>query len=448
MPGKVYLPEPLPASVSASGPSVRLLWPADLRPPGERGDGTNNVAMTPITVPLPVLYYGDPQLRPSPEAALWRGVSAALAERGAPLETEDPDWSVRLLVIHHRGQYDVSDAQWVSTLTGGTAGKVGAFFYPVFAEVQLHVRVEAWDHRAGRLVVRDVEIDEFERRSLAATWGMWSLWTRSPTTEMFQAAFARAHTRAASEIAALVDDLRRTGATERGLAPQEPALHALKPRWSRADSIAFRGDEELTAEIDALAEAKYGAARFSLLTGHDVQKGDAIGQIALPVDTLAYHVGVTHHQQAQIDLTLLGIYNSFGGGLRTHLFRRGPSLFSAQARAGAYVTVDADRGYRPEIAGMRWSTTLMWSYRPAEVTWFVGAGLTGREGWREVDALDLVAGRAVGLTLRPGFEYQLTSTALLSVSLQANADFRDDVRLGPRAVGPLSALPVLAIGLR
>lgn len=441
-PTLVELPPPsFVGDVPAAGPTVALTYPVDVRPAGERRDG----GFYDTTFAVPMLTYGDVNLRPAPEVAIDRAARAALAARGVPVVAGDADLRVRVFLLHHGGFLDISDAQWVSTLTGGIAGTVGGFFYPAFMIVDSHVRIEITDRDGRVIAVRDVVSYQVERRRYALTWDVLYLFRRQVVAERFEVAFGRAHNETAIALAAIVDDARHGRPITAGVPPEAPAFSSLAPSWRRADTFDFDRD----AARSSRALKKYGSDRFSLYTGHDTARGDLVGRIGLPRDTLGYELGVTDDVQAQVDFTLLGLYNSGAIGARVHALRFGPTYVSVSGELGGNVVLFRETSWLPELASTYGGLGLTVSHRPGEVTWFAQGNVTLSNVLRTYDAFpDLTRGRVIGLIAGPGVELQLTPTAVVAFRLDATANFQDGEPLDLGPLGPFVAVPQVGLGLR
>ena len=447
-PAIVQLPKPPAVSVLRDlGPTVSVAWPVDLRNASSRRDGQNYSAFSPVGVPLPHHLYGDNNLRPSPLAALNDNLGAALRLRGVPLVDHNADFRVKVYVLEHKGVRDVSDAQWVSTLTGGTAGTVGAFFYPLFTVTSAHVRIEVRDREGTLVAVRGVKHDVVRRKPKALTWGIWSLYLRSPQTEMFESAFQELYTVVTSQTAAAIDEARRGVPQVAGIAPSVPLEHALRDEWGRLDSIDFRGNDG-RAGSDSLAALKYGSRRFSVVTGHDTVKGDTIGRFTLPLDNFGYDVGLKRRLQLEIDITVLGLYNSFGSGLRYELWRRAHRRLAVQGRIGGILAWEGESTSSKLVTGARADTSLIYSSRPKDITWYVRAGAGGVLLGEGLEQYDVGDGRIVNLIAEPGLEYQLTPTMAIAFGLSFRATYQQGTPLNLYDLPSFVPVPMISLGLR
>ena len=444
----VQLPRPPAVAVGHDqGPTVSVSWPVDLRNASSRRDGHNYSAYSPVGVPLPHHLYGDNNLRPSPLAAINDNLDAALRLRGVPLVAHDADYSVKVYVLEHKGVRDVSDAQWVSTLTGGTAGTVGAFFYPLFTITSAHIRIEVRDQDGTLVAERGVKHDVVRRKPKALTWGIWSLYMRSPESEMFESAFLELYTVVSSETAAAIDEARRGVPQVAGIAPSVPLEHALREEWGRLDSIDFRGNDG-RAGSDPLATLKYGSTRFSVVSGHDTVEGDTIGRFSLPLDNFGYDVGLKRRLQMQIDLTVLGLYNSFGSGLRYELWRKEHRRLAVQGRIGGILAWEGDAVTNKLVTGARADTSLIFSSRPNDITWLVRSGAGGVLLGRGLEQYDVGDGRIVNLIAEPGLEYQLTPTMGIAFALSFRATYQQGTPLNLYDLPSFVPVPMIALGLR
>ncbi|MCO4743722.1 MAG: hypothetical protein KC912_02965 [Proteobacteria bacterium] len=433
VPAHIVVPAPDYDVRQPEGDAVSVSFPVDVRPSEERRDGGFYTS----SLPLPFVSHGDANLEPSSLGAVARATEGALMERGVP-EQDDSAYDVRLYVLHHAGTRDVSDAQWTSTLTGGLAGTVGKFVYPAFFVAYSTVRVEV-EGPAGT-TVRDVTAYATHRRSVARTWGWPSLFRKAPAKQAMTDVLSEMHTDLGRQIATVIDE-NRSGEVS-GEAPTVPAQHSLH-RWSQADSFTARGKEP------AWVAAKYPSERFSLVTGHDTTKGEVVGRIALPLDTLGYDVGIFDRWQWQLDVTVLGLVNQAGTGLRTQVGRVGDFAFSMEASAGLTVALPPSESYRPSLAALNARGTGMISWRPGEVTWFARAGWSAISVRHELEEIpDLELGGAIAITASPGLEVQLSTTTLLALQVRTSATFQNGNPLALGRLGAVQVVPQFALGLR
>lgn len=440
-PAILEVPAPEMLAVPASGPSVSLAYPVDVRPAAERRDG----GYYDTTIPLPLVTYGDMNLRPGAMEAIDRANRIAFAAHGIPIVEDDADYAVRVFVLHHAGVRDISDAQWVSTLTGGIAGTVGKFLYPSFVIVDGHVRIEVRDRWDRVVAVRDVESLRVKRRAVAFTWGWLYLFRRNIVPELFTEAFVEVHADLGGGAASIVDQVRADEVATAGIAPTTPAQHALADDWRRADSFDLRDSER----ADRFALAKYGQTRFSLYTGHDTRKGDVIGHVGLPLDTFGYDVGVTDHLQAQLDLTVLGFYNGLEAGLRWQPLVLGPTRIGIQGSFGSNVVLLPENTFVPVVAGVNGAASVIASRRPEEITTFLQLGATLGHVTQEFEAFpELRRGTVRGVFVAPGLEVQLTPTTMLGLRLTAAAQLQEGRLLAVGPLGPVLLVPQVGLGLR
>ena len=438
----------------SAGPSVGVAYPLDARPAGQRRDG----AYYSTSIPLPLITYGDINLRPGPSDTLYRSAQAGMTARGIPSPDSIPDYQVRLFVLEHAGISDVSDAQWVSTLSGGFTGTLGKFFYPAFVVVTARVRVQVLDDLGRTVVVRDVEALAVRRRTVARTWGVLSLFRRRVVPELFTEAFAEVHHQLALDIAAVADDARHGRLPSVGQPPTQPVFTALQSGWRRADTLT-----PVNEETDVVAK-KYGSHRFSLLTGHDTVRGEAVGQLGIPLETFGYELGVTDTFQAQIDLTLLivapylerlvplldqgiddaGLFTGLTTGGRLQLWCGGASCVSASAYGGLDTAFLQDQSYRPQVAALRTGAGLMYSVRPGDVTLFAGTGPSLTRGLKSFQAFTDGDLRELRIAAGPGAELQLTQTVLLAARVDASIPLESS----SFDVSAIEWLPQLYLGLR
>jgi hypothetical protein len=440
-PTVVHVEPPSWAPAAASGPSVELDYPIDARPAGERRDG----GYYDTTVPLPVVTYGDTNLRPLPVESVDEALRAGLASRGVPLVDRDGDLRVRVFVLHCAGTRDISDAQWVSTLTGGLAGTVGKFLYPVFLGVDATIRLEVLDRAGAVLATRDVIASEIVRTSVANTWSWLHLFRRNVVAESFTRAFTTVHHRLGYDGAIAIDEARHGEALTTGVPVATPAEHALLRVWSGIDTFDLRN----TDAEDPAALAKYGSARFSLWTGHDQHHGEVVGHLALPIDNLGYEVAISDRTQLVTDLTVLGLYNGAELGVRTHVLAVGATRVSVEGGFGFDVALPPEDRFRPSLAALDGGAGALVSTRPRELTSFLAFHASAVHVFRTYDAFpDLEPGALVSLSAGPGFELQITPTMVVGVRLDATARFQngDLLDLGP--LGQITPVPRIGVGLR
>lgn len=464
-PGRLHL-EPVafaPTGGSQAPLAVFVGYPADARPPGERQDGA-----WVYTNPLPTLYYGDLNLRPGSMDLVDRTLRDALRAAGASVvdRPEEADLVVQPWVLHHAGRRDIADAHVVNLLTAGTAGRVGEFLYPAFVTVEVHVRVEVLapeDDGLRLLAVRDIEAFALRRRALGRLRGLYYGFQRSPTKELFAEAFHEVHGEIGVGVANLVVGIAQGEQT--GAPPDDPGQHYLKARWEDTPESFFL--EGTTGERDPLLAAKYPSPRFSPLTGTHLAKGETLGRIGFPFDTLGYEVGVADRIQVLADITLLGLprldedaetigigpldaaraylegdlvglYNAASGGLRFQVLEGPDWAVSVEGRGGAQVVLLADQEFRPQVAGLTARGALIGSWSPGALTWFARGG--ARHGVRlaRFEEEPLVPGaRLIG---GAGAEVQLSNTVAGAFELVGEAP------LDRRARG--TVYPQLTLGLR
>ncbi|TNE90908.1 MAG: hypothetical protein EP330_07035 [Deltaproteobacteria bacterium] len=433
-PRHLVIPEPEYVVATPRGEAVAVSYPVDVRPTEERRDG----GWYTTSLPLPFATHGDANLTPTSLGAIARASHGALAERGIP-EDPESDTRVSLYVLHHAGTRDVSDAQWTSTLTGGVAGYVGKFVYPVFfvGYGAVRVEVETPEYR----VVRDVSAYSVRRMSVVKSWAWPHLFRKSPSKEAMTEVLAEVHTELGREIAAVVDQARTGHEITAGEPAVEPSAHSLGT-WSQADS--FRRHD-----LPPWVAAKYPSERFSLMTGHDTVKGEVVGRIAFPLDTVGYDVGLTDRLQWQLDITVLGVVNQARTGLRYRLFRYGDLAFAAQLSTKADVTLLPSEGYVPSVVAISARGSGILSWRPSEITWYARGGWSAVHVRREIAELpDLRAGRAVAISGASGFELQLSATTLLAFELRASSTYQNGNPLALGDLGTFQVVPLLALGLR
>lgn len=417
---------------------VVVSYPVDARPASQRVAG----GFYSTSLPVPFTTHGDANLRPSPlglvDHAVMEGISKALVVDDTAVPVQ-----VRVYVLRLEGRRDVSDAQWVSVLTGGLAGTVGKFLYPAWFEVDGRVRVRL-DVDGQPPLLRDFAAYAVHQRPLALTWPYWSLGRRSPTREAFQDGFRQVHDELADEIGRFVAQAARGEPLTAGFAPEHTAFSSLDGGDGSSDTFDLRGPGE-----DRLASRKYGHPRFSMWTGHDTRAGDVVGLVGLPLDTFGYGVGVTDGLQANVDLTVLGLFNGVAGGLRARALRVGPTQLSFDGSVGLNVALPPERRHRPELASTNVGAGAVISHRPHEVTWFVAGGAWRADVRHTYDAFDAIAlGTLHGVRFGPGVEAQVTPTAVVGLRLDAMSTFQDGEALALRDRSSWVWVPQIGVGLR
>lgn len=439
VPPRLEVAAPEPLSRPVDGPAVRLAYPIDARPVDERASGGLYWA----AIPLPIVTYGSANLRPGALGIVDRAAHAGLAAAGVPIA--DDGLSVELYVLHLAGTRDVSDAQWVSTLTGGAAGLVGKFLYPAFFEVEADVRVVVTGPDGAIRAARDVRASAVRTKPLALSWPYWSLMRRSIPRELFTDAFADVQQQLVSGIGAAIDEARRGDAPSAGVPADAFAYTSLDADWHGLDTFDLRG----SGFEDDFARLKYGHARFSLWTGHDTDRGDVIGVVGLPLDTFGYDVGVRDRVQAHLDITVLGLYNGVSGGARVQAIEVGETKVSVEASASVDVALPPESRYSPELAALRYGGGLIISHRPHELTYFAAIGGWAGHVYHEHPVFKgLAEGDAFGVRFGPGIEVQATPTIVVGFRIDANAQFQDGAPVTFGRFGPLTFVPQIAIGLR
>jgi len=435
-----------PATGSGAGPTVFLAFPVDARPPGDRFAGSFTE-----TTALPLMYYGDTQLSPGALDLVDRTLTDALRASGATL-VDDPseaDLVVQTWVLGHHGIKDVSDAQWVNEVTAGTAGLVGSFLYPVVVGARGHLRFEIREPDGDLVAVRDVEYTAVRRRTLGRTRSLWYAYTYSPTKALFTEAFTELHGELGAQAARLLHEVAG-GTIDAGFEPEAPAQHYLADRWDR---------EPLPG--------RHAGARFSTVTGHDTERGEAVGKIGFPLDTIGYEVGVLDRAQLLVNVTLLGlprfdddaetvgigaldtvrtfiegdlagIFNSGSAGLRGQIVQVGPFALSLEGRAGTQIVLRRENDFVPRVAGVTGRADVLASYRPGAITWFGRAGVVHNAAIETFEEDPLLPGtRGVGSL---GAEAMLGPGAGLAIELVGST--RID---GPSVI---TVYPQITLGLR
>ena len=435
-PALVKLPAPEVLGRPGEGTAVALAWPVDARPAPERAGG----GFYDATLPEPFITHGDVNLRPSPLGLVARATRTGLVWAGVPEDDAAPT-EVHVYVLHLAGSRDVSDAQWVSTLTGGVAGTFGKFIYPAFFEVRGTVRVEV--RGPAGVIVRDVDAYAMRKVPIARTWGVWSAFRRSVPKELMTDAFEEVEQELLHGIGLVVVG-GRDGLATGGEPATANAYTSLDADWRSSDSFDLRGAYE-----DDRALLKYGHARFSLWTGHDTDRGDVVGQIGIPLDTFGYDVGVHDRVQAHVDVTVLGLYNGASGGARVQALEFGATKLSLEGWAGLNMALPPERNYVPELAALSAGGAAILSTRPKEFTWFATAGIFGAHVRHTYDAFGGVAeGEAYGVRFGPGFERQVTPTMVLGFKVEAIAQFSGGEALQLTDLPPLVLVPQIGVGLR
>lgn len=438
-------PAPEPA-----GPSVALSYPIDARPASERRDLPRYQANN-----FPTLVYGDSALVPSALDAVDRTLLAALPASGIPVEPwDDADYRVRVFVLGHAGRRDMSDANWVSTVTGGLAGTVGKFVYANFAVVEARLRLEVTD-RAGKVVaVRDVRSFHVERRPVGRNWGFWYLYRRAPNAEMFERAFAGVHGDLGHEVALVLDQARRGDPVVSGVPPIPPAYHFLRP-WDPPDTLDVLPGED--AWGTGIAMAKYGGPAFSVLSGQYARRGEVVGRVGAP--TLGYDIGLGERSQLLLDLSVLGEVNQLGAGIRWRAAEGRRTALALEERLGVDFVLydlvlsleDPSLAWEPRFAGVTDTVSAVGSWRTGDLS------LYGRGGGALVARMndvpdgrllpDLDRGWAWGPLLGAGVEYQIGPTSAIAGELVGRVWIQDGAAV-PGDVGPVWIVPQITLGLR
>ncbi|MBT3223872.1 MAG: hypothetical protein HN348_32795 [Proteobacteria bacterium] len=339
-PKLIHLASPEFASApSSADSSISLAYPIDMRMQFEGGYYDSSV-------PAPLHTYGDLNLRPHPIDAIYDNVHAALRAREITL-SDNADLKVNLYVLQHTGTRDTANAQWVSTVTGGIASTASKFFYPCFMSVYGRIRVEILDGEGNTVVIRDINSEGTRRAPVALLWGVLYLWTRAPAAENYEALFLDLHTEMATQVANVIEEVAITGTSTSGTPPTTGVQHSFDPHHDITNTFASLSDDEAAK----LADTRYGSQRFSVFSGHSLQRGTTVGRIGLPLDTFGYDIGLTNRLHSQIDLTILGIYNSLSAGLRLHLLMARRTRLSIQGHLGTQFVLLDGRRIRPAIAG-------------------------------------------------------------------------------------------------
>ena len=407
-------------ALPAQGPTVALAWPVDARPPNERTELGRYQNFN-----LPLVVYGDANLYPEPMSALDRTLTASLPAMGIPLTSwSEADYRVRVFVLHRTGTRDVSDANWVSTATGGIAGTLGRFVTPSFAMVETRVRLEISRRDGTVAAVRDVAAFRVEERPLGTTWPYWSLFFRSIHAEMFEKAFREVDADLGRDVALVIEQARREGPVVSGLVPDRP-VYASPGEWPRPDTLHL--GREGDAWDQAAARAKYGEERFSVHSGWGAGRHDLVGRFGYPAGNFGYDLGLADGVQLLLDLTVFGRLNGAGGGARVRLVRFQHLAAALEVRAqGDVVLFDpAPKAqlvgpWSPRFAGTTGHLTALVSLREGAFTPYarLGGSLVYRREAVEGDLLpDLSTGTAAGPWLAPGAELQIGPVVALAAEL-------------------------------
>jgi hypothetical protein len=450
VPSRIHFPEPA-LSLQATNTVVRLDYPVDVRLRSEGGyfDGS---------IPVSTAAYGDLNLRPHPVDALNLHTQAALTHRGIGV-AEDGALSVAVYLVDFKGTRETSDAMWVSTATGGAAGFVGAFVYPHFMTVSALARIEVRDADGTLLATRDVDTLQLKQMPARMTTSYMWLWTRNPPKEHFTTMFGDAVEELSADIADVVASVAKGEVPTAGRPPRLPLQHTLHPHRTDDTFAALTDVNDVDASI-----RKYGDSRMSVLTGHDLGKGDVVGRISLPFDTFGYEAGITDRVHGQIDLTVLGFYNRLSLGSRFVFFDGGAMRLAVYGWGGAqFVLFEADFSqvatggpndltfrFDPGFAGWATGGGAQWSHRYGDVTLFARSGLFSAQVQRAYPELfpDLEEGTVTGFHVSPGLEVQLSPTLTSAISVRAARTLTAGADVEGLVFAPYSIVPQLAIGLR
>jgi hypothetical protein len=427
--------------LAADGPTVALAWPVDARAPFERTELGRYYAYN-----LPAAVYGDANLGPDPLALVDRSLTAGLPAMGVPLTSwEDADYRVRVFVLDHVGTRDVSDANWVSTATGGIAGTLGKFVTPAFAMVEARLRLEVRRRDGSLVVVRDIAAFRVEKRELAATWAYWSLLQRNIHAEMFTRAFRGVEADLARDAALVIDQARHGEPVVAGLAPDHPVYASLR-EWNRPDTLQY--GPVVDPWDHAVAMAKYGQERFSVASGWAADRGELVGRLGFPANNLGYDLGVAEGAQILLDLTVFGRINSAGAGQRARVVQSGRWAARVELRAAgdAVLLDEAPKGrffgdWNPRFAGTTTQGAALLSARFGALTPYTrvgGAFVYRREAVGSGLLPTLDAGQALGFLGAPGLELQIGP--VVAVALEASAHVWD--------TGEADLTPQVTVGLR
>lgn len=437
-------------SAVVSGPSVAVGYPIDARPAGERRDLAryqgNNFA---------TLVYGDGAISPTPLEAIDRMAAAALRAEGIPAAPwEDADYRVRVFVLGHAGRRDMSDANWVSTATGGLAGTVGQFVYDNYAVVDARLRLEVRDRAGAVVAVRDVRAFHVEHGTVGRNWSLWYLYLRAPNAEMFDRAFDAVHAALAHDVVAVIEQARRGEPVVAGLPATATAYHFLEA-WDPPESLDFLPGKR--ASDPDVVVAKFGSPTFSVLSGQEARKGETVGRVGAP--QLGYDVGIGDRSQLLFDLTAFGEVNQAGAGIRWRALERGGAALALEERFGFDFTLfdlqiypaEPSLEIRPVFAGATDTVAAVASLRTGDFTVYGrgGGAVVGRLA-EVADARtlpDLRRGLAWGPQLGVGLEYQLGPTVAVAGQVVGNLWIQDGAPL-PGDVGDVWIAPQITVGLR
>lgn len=457
-PARLQLPPPALQAVEPAGQPVQLSYPVDLRPPAERRDAPYYVG----TFPVGQVVYGDAQLRPGALDAIDRDLQLGLQAAGVPQQA-GAGIVVHTWVLAHAGIRDASDAQWVSTISGGTTGLISKLIYPSTFAARVHLRVLVEDAQGHPLALRDVRAHHVNRAITAHTWGIWYPFGPGLTPRLFTDAFERVHEEIAVETGRIVDQARRRVELSAGEPPVETPYAGM--RSLRApDSISPGLDPS-----DPIVADRYPARRFSVVTGHDTTAGEVVGTIGLPLDTFGYEVGLSDDLQLGLGITLLvvapylesyvpyvevgevgGVYDTVGLDLRAQLLCWRASCVSAELGGGVDSAILDDGGIRAVLGGARARSRVLFSLRPGPITWFGTLGSETQWGLASLEPLVTPGlGRTSRLHLGPGAEMQLTPTMALAAELQLGVSLVDgQLPEHDRWTELIRPLPQLTLGLR
>ncbi len=446
------LPAPGPATTS-----VRATYPVDARPPWQLRDAPYFFGQ----VPLGQLVYGDASLRPGALDAVWIDLELGTAAHGVALDAQAPV-VVRTWVLEHAGVRDVSDAQWVSTVSGGLTGLVGKAFYPTTFTARARLRVAVHDANGELLALRDASAWHVSRTPTAATWGFWYVFGRSLVARRFEEAFADVHAELASELGAIVAQAAAGEPVTAGHPPDAVAYPSFAPRTPDSASLGIHG-------LDPATAARYRQERFSVISGHDTARGEVIGHLGAPLDTLGYEIGVHDDVQVGVGLTLIamapyveawvplvsvgetfGLYDALTLSVRGQLVCWRASCVSLDAVGGVDSLVTLGNPAHASFGATRLGLGAQYSVRPDEATWLLHLGATRVDGLHRLASVG-EAGNVTFILLSggPGVEVQITPTTALALEIRTSATLVSEDGPGtPLSAALTPPLPQLTVGFR
>ncbi|MCA9572410.1 MAG: hypothetical protein KC656_31440, partial [Myxococcales bacterium] len=274
-------------------------------------------------------------------------------------------------------------------------------------------------------------------------WGLWSLYRRSPIGEAMTEALLALHADLEADLRTLFHEVTRGEPITAGSPPDTPAQHALLRHWERPDSL------RRASAGGALLEAKGYGSPFSVVSGQRITRGEVVGRLGLPLDTLGYDIGLHEDVQLLLDVTVLGVASSATVGVRWRPLVVGDTTLAVEARAGGWLALQYPPA-RLVLAGSSFGVATVLARTPENrgMTWFARAGVTSLSVNEPVSAFPtLQQGSVVGYALAPGVEAQLTPTTALAVQLTLLAQVQAGRPL-THGIGPFLPVPQLTLGFR